>query len=302
MVGDRRRALIAGALAMAGAAERYRDWDQTLKSRLGYAAFSKANELTAREGRRMVQVGFEGANYFFEGTAIGDWFGVARYSQMLRPEAPRELIPAAAMADLMRRFDARILAVNRMFARFDEADYRQKVRLRRQRRRLGVDDAEAGRLKAPESARARKTRSRLYIRAGTASRAAAAFATAEHFERTKANADSLRRSPLRPNLTSRGRSCAPLAARRRASGPRNAAEADASADPARRSSAMRRRQADWRWRVSPIKIARVSGGRTRAVAIFEVSAASRDVRRVNADDELSEKNVSEPGCLRPRKA
>jgi hypothetical protein len=113
-----------GGYAFARADATLSTWDATLNSRYGYAAFRKASALEPRYGSRLMQVGFEGSAYFFDGTAMGDWFGLARYSQTVAPGALKfKLIPAARMRAVMKSFDAKMLAVNLTFADYDAADY-----------------------------------------------------------------------------------------------------------------------------------------------------------------------------------
>jgi hypothetical protein len=69
----------------------------------GYDLFAKANELIPQFGDRLVQVGFENAIYFFDGTAIGDWFGPGRYRDMTNCQEGRcGLIAPEAMKRISR--------------------------------------------------------------------------------------------------------------------------------------------------------------------------------------------------------
>jgi hypothetical protein len=101
-----------------------RKWNAILVKRPGYVAFQQANALAPRYGSRLVDVGLSGSVYFYDGVAIGDWFGPGRYSQFVTFTRAIRLIPAAQMREALARFDARLLAVNLEFASFDEADYR----------------------------------------------------------------------------------------------------------------------------------------------------------------------------------
>jgi hypothetical protein len=93
----------------------------------GHDLFVAANALIPRAGDRIVQVGFENAIYFFDGTAIGDWFGPGRYRDITRCEDGRcGVMPPAAMKRVLAKFDAKMLAVSTArFPRFDEQAYRE---------------------------------------------------------------------------------------------------------------------------------------------------------------------------------
>jgi 4-amino-4-deoxy-L-arabinose transferase-like glycosyltransferase len=99
------------------------NWDATLKGRSGYELMSAANSLTPEHGTVLLQVGFENAIYFFNGTVIGDWFGPGRYNNMLRCQARCAIAPAAQMAGLMQGFGARMLAVNSKRFEFNPQSY-----------------------------------------------------------------------------------------------------------------------------------------------------------------------------------
>lgn len=95
------------------------EWQTTLESRAGYEIFSEANKLIPRFGDRILQIGFENAVYFFDGTVIGDWFGPGRYRNMLDCEGGScGVIAPEKMKLLMERFGAKMLAVST--ARFPE--------------------------------------------------------------------------------------------------------------------------------------------------------------------------------------
>lgn len=99
-----------------------RAWQATLESRPGYRLFAQANALIPDQGERIVQIGFENAIYFFEGTAIGDRFGPGRYRQMIESRyGVDQVIAPERMKALMERFSARMLAVStRRFPGFDK--------------------------------------------------------------------------------------------------------------------------------------------------------------------------------------
>jgi len=91
---------------------------EELASRGGYVLMSKANQLAPKYGPRIVQAGFENGIYFFDGTAIGDWFGPGRYRQMLDcDKGPCALVDPKAMLTVLSKVDSRMLVVNtRRFA------------------------------------------------------------------------------------------------------------------------------------------------------------------------------------------
>jgi hypothetical protein len=112
-----------GAYALQRAGGVLSTWNTTLAGRYGYAAFRKASSLAPQYGSRLMQVGFEGSTYFYDGTLIGDWFGPGRYRQTVVFVDPLRLIPAAEMRETMIHFGAKLLAVNLKFVRFDADDY-----------------------------------------------------------------------------------------------------------------------------------------------------------------------------------
>ncbi len=88
-------------------------WDEHLQSTQGYELFSKASELRVQYGSRLVQMGFENAAYFFTGIAIGDWFGVARYSKMISCDDGICLpLGELEMKELLDGFNSKMLAVS----------------------------------------------------------------------------------------------------------------------------------------------------------------------------------------------
>jgi hypothetical protein len=101
------------------------NWNKILRSRPGYELFQDANSLAPRYGARMMQVGFEGQIFFFNGVAIGDWFGPGRYSEAMTCSASCKLLPAESMALRMRRFDTRMLLVRTQIFSLDVEGYRK---------------------------------------------------------------------------------------------------------------------------------------------------------------------------------
>lgn len=132
----RNREAIAGyvllALLISYAGNRYHkyhgemtEWNAILAKEPGYQLLSKANMLIPTYGSRLVQLGFENAVYFFEGTVIGDWFGPGRYSSMLDCRAGRcRPVDAELMKQQMMKFGSRILAIStEQYPGFDPANF-----------------------------------------------------------------------------------------------------------------------------------------------------------------------------------
>jgi len=89
-------------------------WQYILEHYPGYRTFSEANSLIPTFGNKLVHVGFENAIYFFDGIAIGDWFGPGRYRDMMNcnnPDKPCEMVEPEKMKALMNKFGAKILAI-----------------------------------------------------------------------------------------------------------------------------------------------------------------------------------------------
>ncbi len=100
-------------------------WQSALEDRAGYRLMSAANDRTTVDGDRLLQIGFENATYFFEGTAMGDHFGKARYRSFLDcgPDGC-ELLPPEALAVTVDDLGARMLAVStRVIGGFDPTRY-----------------------------------------------------------------------------------------------------------------------------------------------------------------------------------
>lgn len=88
-----------------------KNWDHSLEAYPGYTLFQQANQLIPVFGPRVVQIGFEKNIYFFNGTTIGDCFGIGRYRNMQDPQLPDQLIPAQEMLRYLQQFDSRMLIV-----------------------------------------------------------------------------------------------------------------------------------------------------------------------------------------------
>ena len=106
-------------------------WDDRLEGNQGYELFTKASTLRPEYGDRLVQVGFENAAYFFSGIAIGDWFGVARYSRMTTCDNTGcQLLGEVEMKELLLGFNSKMLAVSfERYPLFRPEDYSTQFNL-----------------------------------------------------------------------------------------------------------------------------------------------------------------------------
>jgi len=105
-------------------------WSETLEKRTGYTLFEQANKLSPTFGHRLVQVGFENDIYFFDGTVIGDWFGLTRYSTMMTCSINFahsadfcQMMPPLKLIKLMKGFNSRMLVVNTKRVTIDVREY-----------------------------------------------------------------------------------------------------------------------------------------------------------------------------------
>lgn len=103
-------------------------WADKLKTIHGYELFSRANELAPHSERNLVQLGFENAAYFFNGIVIGDWFGSARYSQMLNcTDKSCQVLDELTMEQLLIHFDSKMLVVSLLrYPDFNPENYRSR--------------------------------------------------------------------------------------------------------------------------------------------------------------------------------
>lgn len=103
-------------------------WNVILAQEPGYQLFSKANALIPTYGPRLVQLGFENAIYFFDGTVIGDWFGPGRYRSMLDCQTGScQPVDAETMTLQLMKFGSRMLAVStEQYPGFDPANYEKR--------------------------------------------------------------------------------------------------------------------------------------------------------------------------------
>lgn len=99
-------------------------WNSRLEKRAGFVLFGEANKLIPNFGPRLVQFGFENAVFFFEGVAVGDWFGPGRYSNFVTREGDKwRLIEPQAMKRRMEQFGSRMLALKTEQLTFDALAY-----------------------------------------------------------------------------------------------------------------------------------------------------------------------------------
>ncbi len=106
-------------------------WNVSLEQRPGYLLYSEANKLIPIYGEKLVQLGFENGIYFFQGTAIGDWFGVGRYRAMIHcPEGHCTPLPADEMAHYIEGFSSRMLIISlKRYPNFDPESYTKHFKL-----------------------------------------------------------------------------------------------------------------------------------------------------------------------------
>lgn len=103
-------------------AAEYLNAERVLARNHGYALYQQANRDRAQRGARLVQVGFEDGVYFFQGTVVGDWFGLGRYRDILGCDAlPCPMPDSDALKAALSRHGARMLLLNRQHMKIDEA-------------------------------------------------------------------------------------------------------------------------------------------------------------------------------------
>jgi hypothetical protein len=91
-----------------------------------YLPMRAADHHRSEYGNTLVQIGLEDGNYFFRGLTVGERFGPGRYSQWREPGVKRKhcgivLVGPGAMADSLRGYGARLLAIRRDAVCLDEA-------------------------------------------------------------------------------------------------------------------------------------------------------------------------------------
>jgi hypothetical protein len=108
----------------------YQNWEEILQQTPGYSLMQRANELIPHFGNRLINVGFENAVFFYNGIAIGDWFGPGRYRQMiLQCSDVCKIIPPEGMRQVMLHFHAFTLLVNLRFFEIDLSAYQREFTL-----------------------------------------------------------------------------------------------------------------------------------------------------------------------------
>ncbi len=100
-------------------------WHVSLEYKPGFMLFSRANQLIPQYGDRMIHLGFENLVYFYQGTAIGDWFGVGRYRDMVTCENNMcGVVSSAKLKEIMNGFSAKTFIIStEMFPVFDAGKY-----------------------------------------------------------------------------------------------------------------------------------------------------------------------------------
>ncbi|AQT61378.1 hypothetical protein [Cellvibrio sp. PSBB023] len=108
-----------------------KNWDNHLLNTHGYSLFLRASEMTPLYGNRLVQLGFENAAYFFTGTAIGDWFGVGRYTQMITCNDDGCIpLGESEMEGIMNKFESRMIAISYVrYPLFNAENYKNEFNL-----------------------------------------------------------------------------------------------------------------------------------------------------------------------------
>lgn len=81
-------------------------WKTIFNAKPGYTLIMDANALAQEHGRRFLNLGFEELTYFYDGVAIGDWFGPGRYSQFESLKDPALLKRKAG------EYQAQIMVIN----------------------------------------------------------------------------------------------------------------------------------------------------------------------------------------------
>lgn len=82
------------------------NWQTILNAKPGYMLIMDANALAQEHGRRFLNLGFEELTYFYDGVAIGDWFGPGRYSQF------EDLQDPALLRRKVSEYQAQIMVIN----------------------------------------------------------------------------------------------------------------------------------------------------------------------------------------------
>lgn len=89
----------------------------------GYQIISKANSLNEK---KILQLGFENLIFFYEGEAIGDWFGNYRYENFAKYDNDKySLIDASQIKSKMQEIDVKVILVNGKKFQYDIEEYKK---------------------------------------------------------------------------------------------------------------------------------------------------------------------------------
>lgn len=107
------------------------DFSEILKKKNpGYELMQQANRYSLRYGSRIYQLGFENSIYYFKGVAIGDYFGIGRYWQLLNLDIKdrNALKNSDELSAIMKRFNANMLVINKAYS-YDRSDLTKKFEI-----------------------------------------------------------------------------------------------------------------------------------------------------------------------------
>lgn len=95
-----------------------------LNSQPAYVLASKANDLAPQYGKRLLNIGFENAAYYYQWRFMGDWFGKARFPDFAYFRNHRWYMrPASEVSQSMSERGVALLLVHRGDFDFDPAEY-----------------------------------------------------------------------------------------------------------------------------------------------------------------------------------
>lgn len=103
-------------------------WADRLATKNGYPQLQEANKLIPQYGNRLLQIGFENAAYFYNGTIIGDWFGPGRYRSMMSCDALAcYALPEEELEKILIQFGSKwVLISKKIFTTFQNEDYKSQ--------------------------------------------------------------------------------------------------------------------------------------------------------------------------------
>ncbi|HFR5744439.1 TPA: hypothetical protein ACHXDV_004153, partial [Shigella flexneri] len=102
----------------------YLNFNSRLESRYSYELMKKASEYSELYGDNLIQLGLEDGIYFYKGMAIGDVFGLARYSDWTISNPECEVIPQDDLIEKMKSFNSSFIVISkRSYANFNPEKY-----------------------------------------------------------------------------------------------------------------------------------------------------------------------------------